>query len=64
MYSFTDRELAEELAGLARSGVKIRVYRNRTEHKHEIEHRDVNTTTIPLIAGIQVRVKGAKTSCT
>ena len=26
MYSFTDRELAEELAALARKGVRVRVY--------------------------------------
>ncbi len=31
MYSFTDRELAEELAALARKGVRVRVYRDREQ---------------------------------
>lgn len=32
MYSFTDRELAEELARLARNGMRARVYRDRAEY--------------------------------
>lgn len=31
MYSFTDRELAGELAALARKGVCVRVYRDREQ---------------------------------
>jgi phosphatidylserine/phosphatidylglycerophosphate/cardiolipin synthase-like enzyme len=31
MYSFTDRELAAELVRLARSGVRVRVYRDSRE---------------------------------
>ncbi len=36
MYSFTDRELAEELATLARKGVRVRVYRDREQFQHEM----------------------------
>ena len=46
MYSFTDRELAEELVDLARSGIKIRVYRDRTEYQQEVERSDLNTTAM------------------
>lgn len=60
MYSFTDLELAEELAGLARRGVKVRVYRDRGEYKQEGEREAQNTTAILLAAGIEVRVKGAR----
>ena len=60
MYSFTDRELAEELVDLARSGVKIRVYRDRTEYQHEVERSDLNTTAMLTAAGIEVRIKGQK----
>ena len=60
MYSFTDRELANELVELARSGVRIRVYRDRTEYKQETERSDLNTTAILIGAGVQVRVKGAR----
>ena len=35
MYSFTDRYLAEELAGLARRGVRIRLYRDRQQYEEE-----------------------------
>ncbi len=35
MYSFTDRELAEELAALARKGVRVRVYRDREQFQQE-----------------------------
>ena len=53
MYSFTDRELAEELVELARSGVKIRVYRDRTEYQHEIERSDLNTTAISMLVTLK-----------
>lgn len=59
-YSFTDRELAEELVALAHAGVKIRVYRDRTEYQHEAERSDLNTTAILAAAGIEVRIKGQK----
>ena len=60
MYSFTDREVAMELVELARSGVKIRVYRDRTEYQQEVERSDLNTTAMLTAAGIEVRVKGQK----
>ncbi len=59
MYSFTDRELAEELAALARKGVRVRVYRDREQFQQE-ERGSVTTTSILLAAGIEVRVKGAR----
>lgn len=59
MYSFTDRELAEELAVLARKGVRVRVYRDREQFQQE-EQGSVTTTSILLAAGIEVRVKGAR----
>ena len=58
MYSFTDRELAEELAMLARKGV--RVYRDREQFNQEAQWAGVTTTSLLLAAGIEVRVKGAK----
>ena len=60
MYSFTDREIAEELVELARVGVKVRVYRDRTEYQHEAERSDLNTTAMLTGAGIEVRIKGQK----
>ena len=35
MYSFTDCELAEELATLARKGVRVRVYRDREQFQQK-----------------------------
>ena len=60
MYSFTDRELAEELATLARKGVRVRVYRDREQFSQEMQWGGVITTSILLAAGVEVRVKGAK----
>ncbi len=60
MYSFTDRELAEELATLARKGVRVRVYRDREQFTQEMQWGGVNTTSILFAAGVEVRVKGAK----
>ena len=60
IYSFTDRELAGELVELAHNGVKIRVYRDRTEYKQETGRSNLNTTAILTAAGVQVRVKGAR----
>ena len=59
MYSFTDRELAEKLATLARKGVRVRVYRDREQLQQE-GRGSVTTTSILLAAGIEVRVKGAR----
>ena len=60
MYSFTDRELAEELATLAHRGVRIRVYRDRDQFSQEMQSGGPPTTSILLAAGIEVRVKGAR----
>ena len=60
MYSFTDRELAEELVTLARKGVRVRVYRDREQFAQEMQWGNVSTTSILLAAGIEVRVKGAR----
>jgi len=47
MYSFTDHELAEELVLLARSGVRVRVYRDAHESSEE-NQRGASTTAILL----------------
>ena len=60
MYSFTDRYLAEELATLAHRGVRVRVYRDREQFQQERQRDAVNTTTILVAAGIEVRVKAAR----
>ena len=60
MYSFTDQELAAELAALARKGVRIRVYRDREQFQHEAQSGRVTTTSILAAAGIEVRLKGAR----
>ncbi len=60
MYSFTDRYLAEELATLARKGVRVRVYRDREQFSQEMQSNGMTTTGILLAAGVEVRVKGAK----
>lgn len=58
MYSFTDRELARELAALSRKGVKVRVYRDREQFQQEAQWGGVSSTSILLAAGAEVRVKG------
>lgn len=60
MYSFTDRELAEELAALARKGVRVRVYRDREQFQQEGQRENVTSTSILLAAGVEVRVKAAR----
>ncbi len=45
MYSFTDRELAEELCRLAQSSVRVRVYRDREQYQQESE-RGQSTTEL------------------
>ena len=60
MYSFTDRYLAEELAALARKGVRIRVYRDHDQFQQEAQWGGMTTTSILLAAGVQVRVKGGR----
>ncbi len=52
--------VAEELAALARKGVRVRVYRDREQFQQETQWGSVITTSILLGAGIEVRVKGAR----
>ncbi len=59
MYSFTDRELAGELCRLARSGVRVRVYRDREQYQQE-RQRGQSTTEMLLAAGVQVKVKASR----
>jgi phosphatidylserine/phosphatidylglycerophosphate/cardiolipin synthase-like enzyme len=58
MYSFTDRELTEELVRLARSGVRVRVYRDSREYLQE-KQRGSSTTAMLLAGGVEVRVKAS-----
>ena len=64
MYAFTDKYIAETLAGLADRGVRIRLYRDRSQYQQEQEnaarYRDASTTD--LLRGqvnIQIRVKAS-----
>jgi phosphatidylserine/phosphatidylglycerophosphate/cardiolipin synthase-like enzyme len=59
MYSFTDHELAEELVRLAKSGVRVRVYRDWREYAQE-KQRGSSTTEILVAGGVQVRVKSSQ----
>jgi phosphatidylserine/phosphatidylglycerophosphate/cardiolipin synthase-like enzyme len=60
IYSFTDRELAAVLTGLARRGVRVRVYRDREQFQQETQRGGTSTTGILLARGVEVRVKGAR----
>ena len=46
MYSFTDRELAEELVNLVHRGVRVRVYRDREQFQQEAQWGGVSTAEI------------------
>jgi phosphatidylserine/phosphatidylglycerophosphate/cardiolipin synthase-like enzyme len=59
MYSFTDRELAAELVRLARSGVRVRVYRDWRESMQE-NQRGSSTTATLQAGGVEVRVKASQ----
>ena len=64
MYSFTDRYLAEELATLARRGVRIRIYRDRQQYEEEQHNAKERTlpSTSEILRGesnIQLRIKAA-----
>jgi phosphatidylserine/phosphatidylglycerophosphate/cardiolipin synthase-like enzyme len=59
MYSFTDRPLAEELVRLARSGVRVRVYRDWREFEQE-RQRGFSTTEMLIAGGVEVRVKSSQ----
>ncbi|HXE92142.1 MAG TPA: phospholipase D-like domain-containing protein [Terriglobales bacterium] len=64
MYAFTDKYIAETLVGLAQRGVRIRLYRDRSQYQQEQEnaarYRDASTTD--MLRGqtnIQIRVKAS-----
>ncbi len=59
MYSFTDRELADALCRLARSGVKVRVYRDGKQYQQESE-RGQSMTELLLAAGVEVKIKASR----
>jgi phosphatidylserine/phosphatidylglycerophosphate/cardiolipin synthase-like enzyme len=59
MYSFTDHELAKELIQLAKSGVRVRVYRDWREYEQEKE-RGSSTAELLVAGGVQVRVKSSQ----
>ncbi len=59
MYSFTDRELAEELGRLARRGLRVSVYRDSAQYEQESQH-GLSTTEILLAAGVQVKVNASR----
>jgi hypothetical protein len=61
MYSFTDRELAEERVRLARSGVRVRVYSDSRESMQMQKNQRGSSTTPTLLAGgVEVRVKASQ----
>ncbi len=63
MYSFTDLSLADELARLAHSGVRVRVYRDREQFEEEESRARggrESATSILVGAGIAVRVKRSR----
>ncbi|HZR30802.1 MAG TPA: phospholipase D-like domain-containing protein [Terriglobales bacterium] len=64
MYAFTDKYLAQELLELARRGVRIRLYRDRSqyqeEQRHAAEHAEASCSDIlHQEQDIQIRVKNS-----
>jgi phosphatidylserine/phosphatidylglycerophosphate/cardiolipin synthase-like enzyme len=62
MYAFTDQFLAERLRDLARAGVRVRLYRDRSqyeeEQRHAAEHNTVcPTDTLRAERNVEVRIK-------
>ncbi len=55
---FIDKELAGELGRLARSGVRVRVYRDSAQYEQESQH-GMLMTDILLVAGVQIMVKAS-----
>jgi len=63
MYAFTDKYLAEALARLARRGVRVRLYRDRSQYVSEqqnaAQHRDLSTTDLlRREPNLEIRIKG------
>src|SRR3954463_6601418 len=62
MYAFTDQFLAERLRDLARAGVRVRLYRDRSqyeeEQRHAVEHNSVcPTDALRAERNVEVRIK-------
>jgi phosphatidylserine/phosphatidylglycerophosphate/cardiolipin synthase-like enzyme len=57
MYSFTDRDLANEVLRLARNGAKIRIYRDNQQYNEELRRNDPVIHMLAENENIQVRVK-------
>ena len=65
MYAFTDRYLAEAIVRAARSGVRVRLYRDREQFEDEQRQtagrRSPSTTEILLAnSNIEIRVKSSR----
>ena len=48
------------MAGLARKGIRLRVYRDREQFSEETLFGGITTTGILLAAGVEVKVRGAR----
>lgn len=64
MYAFTDKYIAEALARLARRGVRVRLYRDRSQYLSEQQnaaaHRDLSTTDLlRRERNIEIRIKAS-----
>jgi hypothetical protein len=62
MYAFTDVDVAEALASEARSGVRMRVYRDGEQFAQEQSRAAGRPTTSDILrsAGVEVRVKSGR----
>lgn len=64
MYAFTDKYIAEALARQARRGVRVRLYRDRSQYLSEqqnaAQHRDLSTTDLlRRERNIEIRIKAS-----
>jgi phosphatidylserine/phosphatidylglycerophosphate/cardiolipin synthase-like enzyme len=62
MYAFTDQFLADRLRDLARAGVRVRLYRDRSQYEEEQRHAAEHNTVCPTDAlraerNVEVRIK-------
>ncbi len=64
MYAFTDKYLADAIVERARAGVKVRIYRDRSQYDQEQDRsndkRESTTEQFRNEANIQIRVKHSK----
>ena len=64
MYAFTDKYIAETLVRLAQKGVRVRLYRDRSQYLSEqqnaAQHRDLSTTgLLRRERNIEIRIKAS-----